>query len=268
MREKYDIEDMMEYYSYPLWGFIMLSILFNLGVNIMIEIPGAPPDARPWLFVFGSILLAPGIIIFIVFINAGREINFRFRDYKPETEGKRAKIIIAIHYIIVSLVIVSFELYLYYDHVVGDSEIYMQMLWLTGWFTIINQVYWFGLRISHDIYKKITNKFITFIGDIDIHDGTILKVEQEGDRVRVFIRGASRRELAVEFLGVKSIKSNRPEGMFVLSLKEMKTEPPYRLFVFDNWVEEDDACLEILARAFRESHIAAPTTPNKLKYKT
>ena len=99
-------------------------------------------------------------------------------------------------------------------------------------------------------------EFVAYVGDADIHDGTIVDIQRQGDRIGVVIQGAgwqrpSGCRFVVEFLGVQSVKSNRPIGMTLYSLSEMKSDSPFRRFVFANWHDEDDASLEIVAREFR-----------------
>jgi hypothetical protein len=92
--------------------------------------------------------------------------------------------------------------------------------------------------------------FVAYVGDPDIHDGHIVQVEKKDKRVRVLVRGFSGRRFWVEFSGVESVKSSRPEGMMLYSLSEMKAPAPLRRFVFTNWDEDDDAFLEIVAQDF------------------
>lgn len=95
------------------------------------------------------------------------------------------------------------------------------------------------------------NQFVGYVGDPDIHDGTILQVKKGEDMVRVILRGGRERKiLAIDFQGVASVRSNRPEGMMLYSLSEMKAPAPLRRFVFTNWDDEDDAFLEITASNF------------------
>ena len=95
-----------------------------------------------------------------------------------------------------------------------------------------------------------TGDFFGYVGDPEIHDVRVLKVERNGDRASVVVKGASGRILVVEFVGVTAIRSNRREGMVLYSLSEMKGTPPLWRFVFTNWHDEDDASLEIIAREF------------------
>ena len=93
-------------------------------------------------------------------------------------------------------------------------------------------------------------QFIAYVGDPEIHDGVITDFEHQGTKASVTIKTQSGRMLKIEFDGVLSVKSNKPEGMMLYSLSEMK-HPEHRLFVFTNWEEEDDAYLEITADSYR-----------------
>jgi len=101
-------------------------------------------------------------------------------------------------------------------------------------------------------------EFLRYIGDPDFHDGTILDVADvptvaeypnpsAGNRV-VRVRGASGRIFNIEFHDVRAVRSCRPVGMLIYSLSELRCDPPYRRFVFANWNEDGEACLEIEAR--------------------
>jgi hypothetical protein len=91
------------------------------------------------------------------------------------------------------------------------------------------------------------DEFIGYVGDPDFHDGSLVRVIVEPDLVRVVLRGASGQEYVVEFRGGKVVHSNRPEGMMIYALTEMKARSPARRFVFANWEEDDDATLEVEA---------------------
>jgi len=100
---------------------------------------------------------------------------------------------------------------------------------------------------------KDSNQPENFVGYIEVpglHDGVIVEVQESGDSVRVAVRGASGKHLAMEFFGVKDITSNRPEGMTLYGLAELKEQEPNRKFVFLNWDEKDTAKLEIIASDF------------------
>jgi hypothetical protein len=93
--------------------------------------------------------------------------------------------------------------------------------------------------------------FVGYLGARDFHDGSILTMERIDDLVRVRIRGAEEQLFVAEFTGVREVRSNRPEGMFLDALSEMRGQPPVRRFVFVNWEWDDDAFLEIDAEQFR-----------------
>lgn len=92
--------------------------------------------------------------------------------------------------------------------------------------------------------------FVAYVGDPDIHDGTILAVERRDRAIRVRVRGASGREFVVAFGGVFAVRSNCPEGMMLYALSELRGEPPMRRFVFVNWEDDGKAFLEIDAASF------------------
>jgi hypothetical protein len=89
--------------------------------------------------------------------------------------------------------------------------------------------------------------FIGYIGDYRVHDGRIKEITSDKDSVQVSLISYDGETILVEFTGVKSIRSYRPEGMILYSICEMKEQPPYRRFAFVNENEEDDAFLEIIA---------------------
>ena len=90
--------------------------------------------------------------------------------------------------------------------------------------------------------------FIGYLNDPDIHDGTILKVQQSDTQVRVLVRSYEGQLYVYEFDQVESVKSVVPEGMMLYSLTEMLTAEPFRRFVFTNWDEEGEGILEVVAQ--------------------
>jgi hypothetical protein len=93
--------------------------------------------------------------------------------------------------------------------------------------------------------------FLRYLSNDDVHDASVRAVTRNDNELRVVLQTADGRLLAFEFNDVQSLKMHRPEGMVLYSLSEMEASPPYRKFVFTNWDEEDDACLEILAREIK-----------------
>jgi|SRR5712692_8414235 len=91
------------------------------------------------------------------------------------------------------------------------------------------------------------DSFVNYLTSCDVHDGTVRRVAREDDRLRVTVECADGRFLILEFGGLRSVKMNRAVGMVLYSLSEMKESQPYRRFVFTNWDEQADACLEVVA---------------------
>ena len=96
----------------------------------------------------------------------------------------------------------------------------------------------------------MASEFIGYVGYSNIHDGVIKKVEHREEKASVTIESEKGYIFLVQFEGVKSVKSNNPEGMKLYSLSEMK-HPDNRLFVFTNWEDEDNAFLEIIAEDYK-----------------
>src|SRR5215211_4400311 len=91
----------------------------------------------------------------------------------------------------------------------------------------------------------MVRSFVGYIGDADFHDGSVLAVEQEGEAVRVRVRGASGKLFVVDFGGVRAVRANDPEGMVLYALSELSGEPPLRRFTFANWDDDSGAYLEV-----------------------
>jgi hypothetical protein len=91
---------------------------------------------------------------------------------------------------------------------------------------------------------------VAYVGDADFHDGSILTVEVGEGTARVRIRGYSGKFFTVSFRGVVAVRANRPEGMVLYGLCELRSQSPVRRFCFANWNVGDDASLEIDATEF------------------
>ena len=89
---------------------------------------------------------------------------------------------------------------------------------------------------------------IGYIGDYRVHDSKIKEIESDENILQVSLKSEEDEIVVVKFLGAKSISSNRPEGMILYAICEMKEQSPFRKFVFVNTDEEDDAFLEIIAQ--------------------
>jgi hypothetical protein len=101
-----------------------------------------------------------------------------------------------------------------------------------------------------DMDTRAGGAFLAYVGDPDLHDGSILEVVTSGEEVSVLVRGHSGRLFRVRFPGSEALRSKRPEGMLLHGLAETKTDSALRHFVFVNWHENDDAALELSARDF------------------
>ena len=93
-----------------------------------------------------------------------------------------------------------------------------------------------------------TSAFLGYIAEPDLHDGIILRVEKNGDELRVLVKAYDGRLHVITFLQVHSAEMHGPEGMMLYSLSEMTADPPYRRFEFTNWEEDDDRFLRVLAK--------------------
>ena len=94
------------------------------------------------------------------------------------------------------------------------------------------------------------SSFVAYVGDPDFHDGSILAVEGQDDVLRVHVRGYSGTVYVVTFSGVVDVRRNRPEGMLLYALCELRSEPPLRRFAFANWDDDSDARLGVDAADF------------------
>ena len=87
--------------------------------------------------------------------------------------------------------------------------------------------------------------FVGYVGDADIHDGSILNVDRVDDSVRVRIRGYSGKTYLVTFGTVVEVRASRPEGMLLYALSEFAGDPPIRRFVFAKWDDNNTSVLEV-----------------------
>ena len=93
-----------------------------------------------------------------------------------------------------------------------------------------------------------TPAFLGYIAEPDVHDGVILRVEKNGDVLRVLVKANDGRLHVITFLQVHSAEMHEPEGMILYSLSEMTADPPYRRFEFTNWEEDGGGSLQVLAK--------------------
>ena len=95
----------------------------------------------------------------------------------------------------------------------------------------------------------MNDAFVQYLNNDDVHDGVVRKVSETPGRLSVSVETPDGRLVAFEFTGVRHVKQNRPEGMLLYSLTELRETAPLRKFIFTNWNEEDDAFLEVTALA-------------------
>jgi hypothetical protein len=93
--------------------------------------------------------------------------------------------------------------------------------------------------------------FIGYVGDENVHDSRILKIEQTEKRVVMTLLDINEFTYKMTFKDVYKIKSSNPYDIDIWGLAEMKSKyPDYRYFVFLNNHEKPDDYLEIYAKNF------------------
>jgi hypothetical protein len=97
----------------------------------------------------------------------------------------------------------------------------------------------------------VSDEFVGYVGDADLHDGVVRSVRQAEGTVHVIVQSPSGRQIDVLFDGVVSVEAHRAEGMRLYAVSEMAAAAPLRRFVFANWHEDDDARLEVVAERMR-----------------
>ncbi|WP_166246568.1 hypothetical protein [Paenibacillus turpanensis] len=97
----------------------------------------------------------------------------------------------------------------------------------------------------------MSDEFIAYIGDYKFHDAVIENIENEENNLTVILKSIEEKIFSIQFLNVINVNANRPIGMMLYSLSEMREEDTkYRKFVFTNWEDEDDAFLEVIAKEY------------------
>jgi len=96
------------------------------------------------------------------------------------------------------------------------------------------------------------SQLVGYVGPRDLHDAKLVRLEHDGDRLRVHCASSDDRAITMEFTGVATVNAVRSQGTLLYGLAEFTSDSPMRRFVFANWDEDDDATLEVLAREVRE----------------
>ena len=100
--------------------------------------------------------------------------------------------------------------------------------------------------------------FKGYAADRRLRDGTIERVERNGNRLNVTIESLSGGRATIRFYGVVSVIARHPERLPFTSLVEWDCEGPERHFEFSNWIQPGDdwdphlalARLEVRARGY------------------
>lgn len=78
----------------------------------------------------------------------------------------------------------------------------------------------------------MTEDFVAYVGDADLHDGVVLRATESGDRVTAVVKGFTGREWVVEFYGVASVRGKSESGMRIYAVAEVRDSHPLRRIVF------------------------------------
>lgn len=138
-------------------------------------------------------------------------------------------------------------------HLVDDVQELKQLLRvrLRHYETILRQQKMDLPDVSRVNKMHTQDHFIRYIGTPSIHDAIIKHIRQTDNTIKVELLSYTKKLLTIEFTGVKSVLSNKPEGMILYSVSEMSCEVDLmRRFVFVNWDEENGSMLEIIADDF------------------
>jgi hypothetical protein len=95
-----------------------------------------------------------------------------------------------------------------------------------------------------------TKELVGYVGGPELHDAAIVQAETLDGNLRVLVVAGDGKKFLVSFVGVKDVTSNKPEGMILYGMVELKGPEGLRRFVFVNWNEEDDAKLEVSAAEY------------------
>ena len=90
--------------------------------------------------------------------------------------------------------------------------------------------------------------FVGHLGPPGLHDGTVMAIRQFPTTLAVDVATHDGDLIVVTFSGVSSVRQNRPIGMLLYSLSEMRSEGSGRAFSFAN-SEDGDELLEVVAES-------------------
>jgi len=92
--------------------------------------------------------------------------------------------------------------------------------------------------------------FIGYIRNYKVHDSKVEKIIKNGNDVTVLLKSQEGESINVRFSSVQEVVEERPIGMILYAICEMKHIAPYRKFVFANTDEEDVASLIVVAHEY------------------
>jgi hypothetical protein len=86
---------------------------------------------------------------------------------------------------------------------------------------------------------------LKYIGSRDVHDASVVRVDLSEENLDVILQVKGTQRFRIR--NVQHVESNRPEGMMLYAVAELRAAESTRHFSFINWDEKDDARLEIAA---------------------
>jgi hypothetical protein len=93
----------------------------------------------------------------------------------------------------------------------------------------------------------MTGEFVGYIGTADIHDAVVVDVERIDASVRVLLKTAEGKTIAIQFSAVSRMIERNAKGTMLYALCELSSELPVRHFLFKNWDDRSPDPLEIFA---------------------
>lgn len=99
------------------------------------------------------------------------------------------------------------------------------------------------------------SELLKYIGPQYFHDASIVRIDRSEQDLDVILKVEGNCNFRIRFFNVQQVQSNRPEGMVLYAVAELRASKPGRCFSFINWHEKDDAGLEITATNYATAKI-------------
>jgi hypothetical protein len=96
-----------------------------------------------------------------------------------------------------------------------------------------------------------SSDFIGYVGNYKVHDSKVEEIISSGNDVTVLLKSQEKEIISVKFSNVQQVIEERPVGMILYAICEMKDIAPCRKFVFANTDEEDEASLIVVAYEYQ-----------------